>query len=362
MAPQQRKAFVALVLALGGFVAQTQFTHQILTVMNYSRPFFVIYVTQSVFTVSLLVHLIYLALASRLSISKVYRGLKISVARQLRSGQPESPMQSIARFPYAKFVTVALALTAGFSFPSLLWAVAISLSSASDVTVLWNTNAFFAYLISVTFLGRAHQRRKFAAVVLATIGVVLVVYGGADSDTDSRLSSRLIGDLAALLASISYAGYQLFYDSLAEPPSMTPLDSEATPLVEDYKDAIYPPPYGLESSFWTSVIGFSTFSLLWVAFPFLQFFGLEEFSLPDLSTMLMILAAAVSGATFMTGTMMLLASWGAVQVSITSLLTTVLVFLTDFLSGTPINFWSVVGSVVIIAAWILVLANSGNSV
>ncbi|KAE9408107.1 hypothetical protein BT96DRAFT_914101, partial [Gymnopus androsaceus JB14] len=45
-------------------------------------------------------------------------------------------------------------------------------------------------------------------------------------------------------------------------------------------------------------------TLLWVAFPLLQHFGLEEFSLPnDLATTFTILGAAMSGAAFMTGTM-----------------------------------------------------------
>ncbi|KAJ3799928.1 hypothetical protein GGU11DRAFT_775397 [Lentinula aff. detonsa] len=357
------KPFMALILALGGFVAQTQLTHQVLTVMNYDRPFFVIYVTQSVFTVSVIIHLVYLATTTKDSISSLSKGLNITIAQRLRPGSSSQ----LIRFPYLRFFLIVLTLTAGFTTPTLLWCIGISLSSSSDVTVIWNTNAFFAYLISVTLLGRQHQHRKFVAVVLATIGVVLVIYGGSivseNNVLHTRLPSRSVGDLLALLASILYAVYQLFYDAFIEPP-LVPLQdldafsSESTPLIEEYKDAIYPSPYGLESSFWTSMIGLCTMSLLWTVFPVLKGLGVEEFSLPtDPRTVLAILGAAFSGAMFMTGTMMLLASWGAITTSVTSLLTIVLVFLTDLMFGAAISIWSIVGSLVTAAA-MLVLADS----
>ncbi|KAJ3734822.1 hypothetical protein DFJ43DRAFT_1151957 [Lentinula guzmanii] len=355
------KPFVALILALGGFVAQTQLTHQILTVMNYDRPFFVIYVTQSVFTVSVIIHLVYLATTTKASISSLSKGLNITIARRLRPGSSSQ----LIRFPYLRFFLIVLTLTAGFTTPTLLWFPAML--QASYALLIWNTNAFFAYLISVTLLGRQHQHRKFAAVVLATIGVVLVIYGGSmvsgNNVLHTRLPSRSVGDLLALLASILYAGYQLFYDTFIEPPlvplqALDAFSSESTPLIEEYKDAIYPSPYGLESSFWTSMIGLCTISLLWTVFPVLQGLGVEEFSLPtDSRTVLAILGAAFSGAMFMTGTMMLLASWGAITTSVTSLLTIVLVFLTDLMLGAAISIWSIVGSLVTAAA-MLVLADS----
>ncbi|KAJ3969463.1 hypothetical protein EV361DRAFT_920825 [Lentinula raphanica] len=363
----RRSSFVALVLALGGFVAQTQLTHQVLTVMNYNRPFFVIYVTQSVFTVSGIFHLLYLAMTTRMSISSLCRGLQITIAQRLRV---RSSSSDHIRFPYGRFLFIAFTLTAGFTTPTLLWCIGISLSSASDVTVIWNTNAFFAYLISVAILGHQHQHKKFAAVVLATVGVVLVVYGGnIDSGNDglhpTRHHTRLVGDLLALLASILYAVYQLFYDAFIEPP-LNPLPilgtlptSESIPLVQEYKDAIYPPPYGLESSFWTSMIGLCTMSLLWIAFPVLQSLGVEKFSLPDDSVVVLaILGAALSGAMFMTGTMILLASWGAITTSITSLLTIVLVFLTDWILGATISTWSIIGSFVTAFAMIVLSYSS----
>ncbi|KAJ3750444.1 hypothetical protein DFH05DRAFT_1564872 [Lentinula detonsa] len=355
------KPFVALILALGGFVAQTQLTHQILTVMNYDRPFFVIYVTQSVFTVSVIIHLVYLATTTKDSISSLSKGLNITIAQRLRPGSSSQ----LIRFPYLRFFLIVLTLTAGFTTPTLLWFPAML--QASYALLIWNTNAFFAYLISVTLLGRQHQHRKFAAVILATIGVVLVIYGGSmvsgNNVLHTRLPSRSVGDLLALLASILYAGYQLFYDTFIEPPlvplqALDAFSSESTPLIEEYKDAIYPSPYGLESSFWTSMIGLCTMSLLWTVFPVLQGLGVEEFSLPtDSRTVLAILGAAFSGAMFMTGTMMLLASWGAITTSVTSLLTIVLVFLTDLMLGAAISIWSIVGSLVTAAA-MLVLADS----
>jgi hypothetical protein len=47
----------------------------------------------------------------------------------------------------------------------------------SDVTVIWNTNAFFAYIITVRLFELNWEPRKLLAVLIATFGVVAVVYG-----------------------------------------------------------------------------------------------------------------------------------------------------------------------------------------
>jgi len=205
----------------------------------------------------------------------------------------------------------------------------------------------------VTILGREYQHKKSVSVFLATIGVVLVVYGGSADSPVTSIPSRTIGDILALLAAAAYAGYQLLYDAFSDLPSQSSVElSELTSLIEKYKDAIYPCPYGLESSFWTSMIGLCTFSCLWITFPLLNYFGFEQFSPPsDLQTVLVILSAAGSAAAFMTGTMMLLVSWGALMTSVTSLLTIVLMFFTDFILGATITIWSVIGSIAIVAAF-----------
>jgi len=271
-----------------------------------------------------------------------------------------------AQFPYGRFAVVTFVLTLSFTIPTMLWCIGISLSSASDVTVLWNANPFFTFLFSVTILGGKYQHRKFASVVLAIAGVALVVYGGsASSDSPvTGIPSRTAGNILALLAAVTYAGYQLLYDAFTDLPSQSLLDlSESTPLTEEHKAAIYPCPYGLESSFWTSMIGLCTLSCLWIAFPILNYFGFEEFRPPsDLWTILMIFGAAGSAAAFMTGTMMLLVSWGAIMTSVTTLLTIVLVFITDLMLGATITIWSIFGSLAIVSAFgILVFADSVES-
>ncbi|KAE9408108.1 hypothetical protein BT96DRAFT_22101 [Gymnopus androsaceus JB14] len=125
-ADNKRKPFVALILALGGFVSQTQLTHHVLTVMEYNRPFFVFYVTQSVFSISLFCHLTYLTLSTKASVSGLCKGLRISIVHQLRSGPPSQRIP----FPLVRFILIALILTIGFTVPTLLWFVGISLSPA----------------------------------------------------------------------------------------------------------------------------------------------------------------------------------------------------------------------------------------
>jgi drug/metabolite transporter (DMT)-like permease len=97
----------------------------------------------------------------------------------------------------------------------------------SDVTAIWSTNAFFAYLISVKAFSLKWQPIRLVAVSFATLGVIAVVYGGSTSSpptadavvksTDTLRkdsippSAPLVGDLLTLIASVGYGLYQVLY-------------------------------------------------------------------------------------------------------------------------------------------------------
>lgn len=207
-----------------------------------------------------------------------------------------------------------------------------SLDSVSDVTALWNTNAFFAYIFTVKLLQLKWEPRRLVAVLLATLGVVVVVYGGStasktegprpqsDSLTISvtkapKATAPLIGDLLTLLASIIYGLYQVLYKkyvALPSDPDLLP-DGFYEPIAtfdgipaEDtlMEEAIYPPPFGLHPNLLTSCIGLLTFSILWLPIPLLHYFDVEPFSFPsNATTILTIAGIAFSGLLFNAGFM-----------------------------------------------------------
>ena len=107
-------------------------------------------------------------------------------------------------------------------------------SRISNVTAIWNTNAFCAYLMNIRLHNAKIQMVKLSAVLLACVGVLFVVYGGQSASSDlapssfststnpnitSSGSAALIGNLLTLIASIGYAAYQVLYRRFVALPS-----------------------------------------------------------------------------------------------------------------------------------------------
>ena len=219
-----------------------------------------------------------------------------------------------------------------------------SLSRISDVTAIWNTNAFWAYLMNVRLHNAKIQLLKLSAVLLACIGVLFVVYGGhsaasdpapssystsANPDITGSGSAPLIGDLLTLIASIGYAAYQVLYKRFVSLPS-DPDESISAPIpphspgyepVSTDDDASLLSshshrtqsssasdgstlPFGLYPNLLTSAIGVTTFVALWPILVFLHWTGVEKFTLPaDGRTWASIAGIALGGVAFNSGYM-----------------------------------------------------------
>lgn len=185
------------------------------------------------------------------------------------------------------------------------------------LTAIWNANAFFAYLLALKFLDQKWEWRPLSAVILATIGVMIMIYGDT-SDIPTASSdpiippTPLVGDLLTLAASILYALYQVLYKkyiALCTVPSgaagghYEPLIGTATLPVHDITTT-ESVPFGLHANFITSAVGICTFSLLWIPLPILHVLGLEVFLFPtDFATCLVLTGIALSGVSFSAGFM-----------------------------------------------------------
>ena len=78
------------------------------------------------------------------------------------------------------FVTCALTVAGGS------WYVAVDLTTASDLTAIYNCSAFFAYAFAIPMLSEKLRWSKVFAVAVAIGGVLIVAYGdkGGDKGTD----------------------------------------------------------------------------------------------------------------------------------------------------------------------------------
>lgn len=195
----------------------------------------------------------------------------------------------------------------------------------TDVTALWNTNAFFAYIVSVKLFHMDWEPRRLFAVILATAGAAAVIYGGSTSDNDSpaeiaqeqsKIPNALIGDILTLFAAIVYGVYQVLYKIHAALPTdpdpveaLIPTAYESLPeSLEDEshfarilgpvddQDMVYPPPFALYANLLTSAIGVCTLMVLWIPIPIMQLSHVHNFELPtDPWTAFTILGIAFTG-------------------------------------------------------------------
>jgi len=214
--------------------------------------------------------------------------------------------------------------------------------SLTDVAAIWNANAFFAYVITVKMFKLPWEGKRMSAVLLATAGVMAVIYGGVSTQEESSERSEvsravptatapLLGDLMTLIASVGYGLYQVLYKiHLTLPsdpereglPQYTPIPRvsfdgvrDADPLTEDLTSGdlrsiadtiVFPPPFGLHPNLLTSLAGILTLLFLWIPLPVLHYVGAETFHWPtNWYVALVISGIALSGVVFNAGFMVI---------------------------------------------------------
>lgn len=187
------------------------------------------------------------------------------------------------------FVTTALTIAGGS------WYVAVNLTSASDLTAIYNCSAFFAYAFSVPLLKEKLRFDKIFAVAVAIMGVLVVAYGdsaptkhgghsggavgGGPPGEDEETRNRTLGNVVIGIGSVLYGLYEVLYKKLACPPEGT----------SPGRGMIFANTFG-------SLIGCFTLSVLWIPIPILHFTGLERFELPRGEAAWMLLISVLANA------------------------------------------------------------------
>lgn len=176
------------------------------------------------------------------------------------------------------FVTSALTVAGGS------WYVAVGMTTASDLTAIYNCSAFFAYAFSVPILKEKFRWNKMFAVGVAIAGVLIVAYGDSDPpkhgsksgggaggkppDADEQMETadagnRPLGNLVIGVGSVLYGFYEVLYKKYLCPP-----------------DETSPGRSMLFANTMGSAFGLFTLCVLWIPLPFLHWFGWETFEMP----------------------------------------------------------------------------------
>ncbi|KAL8918075.1 MAG: hypothetical protein Q9208_007597 [Pyrenodesmia sp. 3 TL-2023] len=158
-------------------------------------------------------------------------------------------------------VTTALTIAGGS------WYYAVGMTTASDLTAIYNCSAFFAYAFSIPLLGDKLRFDKAFAVAVAIGGVMTIAYGDSKQAekgaTDNETNNRTVGNIVIGVGSVLYGLYEVLYKKLCCPPEGT----------SPSRGAIFANAFG-------SLIGCFTLLVLWLPLPVLHFTGLEVFEWP----------------------------------------------------------------------------------
>ncbi|KIO25811.1 hypothetical protein M407DRAFT_24866 [Tulasnella calospora MUT 4182] len=400
------KATVLFILVLGASVSMTLMTDYVEGDLGYQQPYFIVYAAHSSMSLLLPLHLAYLSWKTKLPVARYIAQLKHTLAQQFpKPGSPGMNYHSLTRtlFVSATWYTVA----------ALLWYLSVVFAPISDVTAIWSSNAFWAYIISVlassyciSSSGRQVHKwesRKLLAVSMASVGVAAVVYGGSsqtqqpispsESSNGSTSSSTsklvLLGDALALLSALSTASWAVWYDrsiALSEgersrPPSPQPSDNidglraayqplrtddEPTWLTGATAPTSIPPsslPFGLHANFFSWTVGMITFFIFWIPLFLINIMKLgPPVELPpNPKVWLCVGFISAMSMTYNAGALILLYMWGPVLIAVANLLTIVLVLAGDALFGKgmqTITFGTLLGSTMIVGAFGLLARDS----
>ncbi|KAK3075468.1 hypothetical protein LTR53_001176 [Teratosphaeriaceae sp. CCFEE 6253] len=264
------------------------------------------------------------------------------------SQQKHSPVPYMLRT--TAFVTCALTVAGGS------WYVAVDLTTASDLTAIYNCSAFFAYAFAVPMLNEKLRLSKVVAVAIAIAGVLIVAYGdtgvgkhgsksgggsgGPHAPEDAEAENRALGNLVIGVGSVLYGFYEVLYKRVACPPDGT----------SPGRGMIFAMTFG-------SLIGTFTILVLWIPLPILHFLGWEVFELPSGHTALILLVSVLANAIFSGSFLVLISLTSPVLSSVAALLTIFLVALCDEMLPpplySPLTGAAIVGGVLIIGAFIL---------
>lgn len=262
--------------------------------------------------------------------------------------QKKSPIPYFVRT--TAFVTCALTVAGGS------WYVAVDLTTASDLTAIYNCSAFFAYAFAIPMLAERLKWSKIFSVGVAIVGVLVVAYGdskpskhgsksgggtgGNDAPEKDEATNRALGNIIIGVGSVLYGFYEVLYKKVACPPEGC----------SPGRGMIFANTFG-------SMIGVFTLLVLWIPIPLLHVTGVETFEIPRGEAAWMLLISVLANATFSGSFLVLISLTSPVLSSVAALLTIFLVAVVDQLLppplNNPLNGAAIAGGALIVVAFLL---------
>jgi drug/metabolite transporter (DMT)-like permease len=214
--------------------------------------------------------------------------------------------------------------------PSYLWYLSVNLTSASNLTAIYNTSCLSAYVFAILMLHERVVPSKMGAIVLCIAGVAAMAFWPQEEKTFG--ASGALGIVTATIGAVSVGFYEVYYKKYASPKRPTLLFANTL----------------------SGGIGVATFFVLWIPIPLLHFADIERFQWPDLHTFLNIFAIALSSMIYNATCMAVIALIGPVFAAVGVMLTIPAVAITDvFVAGNMVPASTVVGSLFILFGFVV---------
>lgn len=349
-----------LLLSLVSFAVQTETAVYIQHDLHWNKAYCMLYFTHGSWSVLWFVQLVILRMHKWSqpwdSFWRRHVAIITSTAQMVEHRTLNVPLHLQKKSPWPYFARTTAYVTCALTVAGASWYIAVDMTTASDLTAIYNCSAFFAYAFAIPLLGDRLQCNKIASVVLAIIGVLVVAYGdqahpkhgsksgggaGGPSAPDSAAaSSRTLGNLVIGVGSVLYGFYEVLYKRVACPPN------GCSPT----RGMLFANTFG-------SMIGLFTLTVLWIPLPILHYTGIETFELPRGEAAWMLAISVLSNATFSGSFLVLISLTSPVLSSVAALLTIFLVALCDELLPpplySPLTSAAITGGLLIIAAFLL---------
>lgn len=282
---------VTVFIIVLAFTINTESTAYFEDVLGWNKPCATLYITHSCLALPWLCHLAYLRFQDRQLPYKIWvknynnqlRGAISSVDAYATNGpwmlfkfhgHVAGPLDFLA----TAMAIITIVLTAS----GLSWFVALSLTTPSDLTAIYNCSTFFAAAFSVPLLKEKLGRFSIVAVALSILGTFIIAYGDttAEHSADEKLgTSRFLGNLIACGGAVAFGLYEVLLKKWA--CSSRPMSAGASL------------PLTLAAS---ALTGVYTFFTLWAALIILHIFRIETLVWPSANVAMWIAISVLSGA------------------------------------------------------------------
>lgn len=314
--------FFLLTSALAIYVVQSESLKYLQQDLGFYKPYFSLYLSNSCFSFVIPLQMIYFKFKSDIGFLDYW--LKIRNYFNEFSGRS-----------YWDLVIVAAKVATIFNSSQYCFYMAISRIPMADLTSIYNSSCFFAYLEAIWILGEKWRFVKFMAVIASIIGIALVSLIDRTDGSEEAETRSIVGYFVAIISSVFDGLYEVVYVKHAVPISK--------------------PPTIFFSIHVTGLIGLSTLVLGVIPIPLLHMLKGELFELPSsgLQWQLIALNAALAVA-FNVVFMLMVTFLGPVTAAAGIMLTIPIVAMVDvFVNDVPLAWNSVVGSLFILAGFCL---------